>query len=50
MAIIYMYCKATNEGDDAGYVTTHDTIENLTELDYEFATCIWFVPGTYTGE
>lgn len=46
MAIIYMHCKETWEGDPAGYVITHDAIANLTDLDYEYATSIWFCPNT----
>lgn len=46
MAIIYQYCGESREGDVPAFVTTWDYADQLNSLDYDAATCIWFVPQT----
>lgn len=51
MFVAYMHCRASDEGDRAGFVIARDEMRELNELDYELqgTECLWFVPGT-TGE
>ena len=48
MFVAYMFCKANDEGDPAGYVIATDTIDEIRDLDYQLDgnESIWFVPGT----
>lgn len=49
MFVVYMWCKASDEGDAAGFTIATDDAWELTELDYSnlrATECLWIVPGT----
>lgn len=49
MTVIYQWCRASSEGDPAGFVTAWDYTQELTDLDWEALTpsaSVWMVPGT----
>jgi hypothetical protein len=49
MFVVYMKCKATNEGDPTEYVIGWDYLEDLTWLDYDMLEpneSLWMVPNT----
>lgn len=49
MYVVYMFCKASPEGDPAGYVIAVDDIAELNELDYTLdgSECLWIVPNSF---